>query len=176
MSYECDYVFKIVLIGDSGVGKSCLLSRLTDQSFSEGFLSTIGVDLKIKTVERSGKIIKLQMWDTAGQERFRCITQSYFRGAQGILLCFDLTNRSSFVSARRWHDDVMATGPKNLNWLLVGTKTDLSSSRVVTKEEGQNLADEFGIPYMEVSSKSQDKVEDALELLVGDTLKTHLQK
>ncbi|WBY58514.1 ras-related protein Rab-1B [Plasmodium yoelii yoelii] len=102
MNDSYDSLFKILLIGDSGVGKSCLLLRFADDTYTDSYISTIGVDFKIKTIEIDDKIIKLQIWDTAGQERFRTITSSYYRGAQGIIIVYDVTDRDSFNNVKNW--------------------------------------------------------------------------
>merc|ERR1712159_656276 len=102
MNPEYDYLFKLLLIGDSGVGKSCLLFRFADDTYQESYISTIGVDFKIRTVELEGKTIKLQIWDTAGQERFRTITSSYYRGAHGIIVVYDVTDQESFNNVKTW--------------------------------------------------------------------------
>jgi len=119
---EHDYFFKILLIGDSGVGKSCLLLRFADDSWTDTHISTIGVDFKIKTLQLDGKVIKLQIWDTAGQERFRTITSSYYRGAQGIILVYDCTDQESFSNVRQWMGEIDRYACENVNKLLVATK------------------------------------------------------
>merc|ERR1711965_386176 len=103
---EYDYLFKLLLIGDSGVGKSCLLLRFADDTYTETYISTIGVDFKIRTVEIDQKVIKLQIWDTAGQERFRTITSSYYRGAHGIIVVYDVTDEESFTAVERWMTEI----------------------------------------------------------------------
>ena len=102
LSPDYDYLFKLLLIGDSGVGKSCLLLRFADDTYTESYISTIGVDFKIRTIELEGKTVKLQIWDTAGQERFRTITSSYYRGAHGIIVVYDVTDESTFANVKQW--------------------------------------------------------------------------
>ncbi|KAG0454929.1 hypothetical protein HPP92_023851 [Vanilla planifolia] len=121
MNPEYDYLFKLLLIGDSGVGKSCLLLRFADDSYLESYISTIGVDFKIRTVEQDGKTIKLQIWDTAGQERFRTITSSYYRGAHGIIVVYDVTEQESFNNVKQWLSEIDRYATENVNKLLVGT-------------------------------------------------------
>eukprot|EP00397_Hematodinium_sp_SG-2012_P055492 GEMP01067782.1.p1 GENE.GEMP01067782.1~~GEMP01067782.1.p1 ORF type:complete len:243 (+),score=21.20 GEMP01067782.1:73-801(+) len=106
MNPEYDYLFKLLLIGDSGVGKSCLLLRFADNTYTESYISTIGVDFKIRTIEQEGKVVKLQIWDTAGQERFRTITSSYYRGAHGIIIVYDVTDRESFNNVKHWIEQI----------------------------------------------------------------------
>ncbi|KAK8266160.1 hypothetical protein V6Z12_D12G227500 [Gossypium hirsutum] len=141
MNPEYDYLFKLLLIGDSGVGKSCLLLRFADDSYLDSYISTIGVDFKIRTVEHDGKIIKLQIWDTAGQERFRTITSSYYRGAHGIIIVYDVTDQESFNNVNQWLNEISRYGSENVNKLLVGNKSDLTAKKVVSPEAAQmNLA------------------------------------
>ncbi|CAI9101234.1 OLC1v1038508C1 [Oldenlandia corymbosa var. corymbosa] len=157
----CDYLFKLLLIGDSGVGKSCLLLRFADDSYSESYISTIGVDFKIRTVEQDGKTIKLQIWDTAGQERFRTITSSYYRGAHGIIVVYDVTDRESFNNVKQWLNEIDRYASENVNKILVGNKSDLTEKKAVSYEEAQAFADEIGIPFMETSAKNASNVEQA---------------
>ncbi|CAN1333797.1 GTP-binding protein YPTM2 [Linum perenne] len=163
MNTEYDYLFKLLLIGDSGVGKSCLLLRFADDSYLDSYISTIGVDFKIRTVEQDGKTIKLQIWDTAGQERFRTITSSYYRGAHGIIVVYDVTDQESFNNVKQWLNEI----------LLVGNKSDLTSNKVVSYETGKALADELGIPFMETSAKNASNVEDAF-MAMSAAIKTRM--
>jgi len=150
---------KLLMIGDSGVGKTCLLLRYANDSFSPTFITTIGIDFKIKNIEIDTKRIKLQIWDTAGQERFRTITTSYFRGAQGILLVYDVTDRRSFESIRNWISQIQQHADVHVNKILVGNKCDMTDEKVVSTEEGQKLAKEFGIEFWEASAKANINVE-----------------
>ncbi|KAJ1416552.1 small GTPase superfamily, partial [Ochromonadaceae sp. CCMP2298] len=125
-----DMQIKLLMIGDSGVGKTCLLLRYANDSFSPTFITTIGIDFKIKNIQLDGKRIKLQIWDTAGQERFRTITTSYFRGAQGILLVYDVTDRNSFISIRNWVAQIQMHADVNVNKILIGNKCDVQDQRV----------------------------------------------
>nr|KJB39674.1 hypothetical protein B456_007G029600 [Gossypium raimondii] len=134
MNPEYDYLFKLLLIGDSGVGKSCLLLRFADDSYLDSYISTIGVDFKIRTVEQDGKTIKLQIWDTAGQERFRTITSSYYRGAHGIIVVYDVTDQESFNNVKQWLNEIDRYASDNVNKLLVGNKCDLTANKVVSYE------------------------------------------
>ncbi|KAL6503825.1 Ras-related protein RABD2a [Orobanche gracilis] len=156
----CDYLFKLLLIGDSGVGKSCLLLRFADDSYLDSYISTIGVDFKIRTVEQDGKTIKLQIWDTAGQERFRTITSSYYRGAHGIIIVYDVTDQESFNNVKQWLSEIDRYASDSVNKLLVGNKSDLVN-RVVSYDTAKAFADEIGIPFMETSAKDATNVEQA---------------
>lgn len=143
------------------MGKTCLLLRYANDSFSPTFITTIGIDFKIKNVEVDGKRIKLQIWDTAGQERFRTITTSYFRGAQGILLVYDVTDRRSFESIRNWISQIQQHADVHVNKILVGNKCDMLDEKVVSTEEGQRLAKEFGVDFFECSAKNDINVEQS---------------
>lgn len=168
MNPEYDYLFKLLLIGDSGVGKSCLLLRFADDSYLESYISTIGVDFKIRTVELEGKTIKLQIWDTAGQERFRTITSSYYRGAHGIIIVYDVTDKDSFDNVKQWLNEIDRYASENVNKLLVGNKSDLTAKRAVDTQQAQAYADEIGIPFLETSAKNASNVEEAFMLMAKE--------
>uniref|UniRef100_A0A3B3Z0R5 Uncharacterized protein n=1 Tax=Poecilia mexicana TaxID=48701 RepID=A0A3B3Z0R5_9TELE len=161
MNPEYDYLFKLLLIGDSGVGKSCLLLRFADDTYTESYISTIGVDFKIRTIDMDGKTVKLQIWDTAGQERFRTITSSYYRGAHGIIIVYDVTEQESFNNVKQWLDEIDRYACENVSRLLVGNKSDLVSKKVVDAATAQDLASSLKIPFLETSAKSADNVEKA---------------
>uniref|UniRef100_A0A6N2L7D0 Uncharacterized protein n=3 Tax=Salix viminalis TaxID=40686 RepID=A0A6N2L7D0_SALVM len=166
---DYDYLIKLLLIGDSGVGKSCLLLRFSDGSFTTSFITTIGIDFKIRTIELDGKRIKLQIWDTAGQERFRTITTAYYRGAMGILLVYDVTDESSFNNIRNWIRNIEQHASDNVNKILVGNKADMDESkRAVPKSKGQALADEYGIKFFETSAKTNQNVEEVFFSIARD--------
>uniref|UniRef100_A0A5B6ZHM4 Ras-related protein RABD1 n=1 Tax=Davidia involucrata TaxID=16924 RepID=A0A5B6ZHM4_DAVIN len=152
MSNEYDYLFKLLLIGDSSVGKSCLLLRFADDSYVDSYISTIGVDFKIRTVELDGKTIKLQIWDTAGQERFRTITSSYYRGAHGIIIVYDVTEMESFNNVKQWLNEIDRYANDTVCKLLVGNKCDLVENKVVDTQTAKAFADELGIPFLETSA------------------------
>ncbi|CAN6804664.1 unnamed protein product [Brassica oleracea] len=168
-----DYLFKLLLIGDSGVGKSCLLLRFADDSYLDSYISTIGVDFKIRTVEQDGKTIKLQIWDTAGQERFRTITSSYYRGAHGIIVTYDVTDQESFNNVKQWLNEIDRYASENVNKLLVGNKCDLTSQKVVSTETAKAFADELGIPFLETSAKNATNVEEAFMAMTA-AIKTRM--
>ncbi|CAL9099025.1 unnamed protein product [Musa textilis] len=154
-----DYLFKLLLIGDSSVGKSCLLLRFADDSYVDSYISTIGVDFKIRTVELDGKTVKLQIWDTAGQEWFKTITSSYYRGAHGIIIVYDITEMESFDNIRQWLSEIDRYASDSVCKLLVGNKCDLVENRVVEMEKAKAFADSFGIPFIETSAKDSINVE-----------------
>ena len=161
MNPEYDHLFKLLLIGDSGVGKSCLLLRFADDTYTESYISTIGVDFKIRTIEIGGKSIKLQIWDTAGQERFRTITSSYYRGAHGIIVVYDVTDQASFSNVKQWLQEIDRYACENVNKLLVGNKCDLTTKKVVDYNTAKEFADGLGIPFLETSAKNSTNVEQA---------------
>jgi Ras-related protein Rab-8A len=156
-----DYLFKLLLIGDSGVGKTCVLFRFSDDAFNSTFISTIGIDFKIRTIELDDKKIKLQIWDTAGQERFRTITTAYYRGAMGILLLYDITNEKSFDNIKTWIHNIEQHASEDVEKMILGNKCDMEDKRVITKEQGEKLAAEHGVPFMETSAKANINVEEA---------------
>ncbi|KAH9258942.1 hypothetical protein BASA81_002562 [Batrachochytrium salamandrivorans] len=166
-----DLQIKLLMIGDSGVGKTCLLLRYANDSFSPTFITTIGIDFKIKTVSIDDSVVKLQIWDTAGQERFRTITVSYFRGAQGILLCYDVCDRGSFENIANWIAQIEQHADVNVIKVLIGNKCDADPSKIqVTEAEGQALADQYGIKFYLTSAKSDIRVTDAFESVARDVM------
>ncbi|XP_071454243.1 ras-related protein Rab-1A [Hetaerina americana] len=165
---EYDYLFKLLLIGDSGVGKSCLLLRFADDTYTESYISTIGVDFKIRTIELDEKTIKLQIWDTAGQERFRTITSSYYRGAQGIIIVYDCTDQDSFNNVKNWLEEIDRYACDNVNKLLVGNKSDLVQKRVVEYSTAKEYADQLGLPFLETSAKDSKNVEQAFMTMAAE--------
>lgn len=158
---EYDYLFKLLLIGDSGVGKSCLLLRFADDTYTESYISTIGVDFKIRTIELEGKTVKLQIWDTAGQERFRTITSSYYRGAHGIIVVYDVTDNDTFTNVKQWLGEIDRYASEGVNKLLVGNKSDLTGKKVVEYSVAKEFADQLNIPFLETSAKNATNVEQA---------------
>ncbi|KAJ5145618.1 GTP-binding protein y.t1.c1 [Penicillium bovifimosum] len=145
MNPEYDYLFKLLLIGDSGVGKSCLLLRFADDTYTESYISTIGVDF----------------WDTAGQERFRTITSSYYRGAHGICVVYDVTDMDSFNNVKQWLQEIDRYATEGVNKLLVGNKSDMEDKKVVEYTVAKEFADSLGIPFLETSAKNASNVEQA---------------
>ena len=164
-------MFKLLLIGDSGVGKSCLLLRFADDTYTESYISTIGVDFKIRTIDLDAKTIKLQIWDTAGQERFRTITSSYYRGAHGIIVVYDTTDLESFNNVKQWLHEIDRYASENVNKLLVGNKSDLTSKRAVSFDQAKEFADSLGIEFIETSAKNSTNVEKAF-MMMASQIKT----
>ncbi|XP_078388622.1 ras-related protein Rab-8B-like [Cetorhinus maximus] len=170
MALNYDHLFKLLLIGDSGVGKTCLLFRFSDDAFNATFIATIGIDFKVKTVELDGKKIKLQIWDTAGHERFRTITSAYYRGAMGIMLVYDITQEKSFDNVRNWIRDIEEHAPTDVERVILGNKCDVNQKRQVPKERGEKLAIDYGIKFFETSAKSSLNVEEAFITLTRDIM------
>ncbi|XP_051152782.1 ras-related protein RABA6b-like [Andrographis paniculata] len=159
---ECDYLFKAVLIGDSAVGKSNLLSRFARGEFCVDSKPTIGVEFAYRNIKVRDKLVKVQIWDTAGQERFRAITSSYYRGALGALLVYDITRRSSFESLRKWLKELREFGGRDMVVVLLGNKSDLGGhSREVNLEDGRSLAQLESLSFLETSAKDNLNVEEA---------------
>lgn len=175
MATEYDYLFKLLLIGDSGVGKSCLLLRFADHTYTESYISTIGVDFKIRTIDLDGKTIKLQIWDTAGQERFRTITSSYYRGAHGIIVVYDVTDSESYNNVKQWLNEIERYAMENVNKLLVGNKCDLNQKRQVDFDTAKDFADKLDIPFLETSAKAATNVEKAF-LTMAAEIKKNMSK
>ncbi|XP_037090760.1 ras-related protein Rab-8A-like [Pollicipes pollicipes] len=173
MAKTYDYLFKLLLIGDSGVGKTCVLFRFSEDAFNSTFISTIGIDFKIRTIELDGKKIKLQIWDTAGQERFRTITTAYYRGAMGILLVYDITSDKSFDNIKNWIRNIEEHASADVEKMILGNKTPLR--RQVSRERGEQLANEYGIKFLETSAKSSINVEEAFFTLARD-IKSKMEK
>ncbi|BFZ59451.1 Ras-related protein Rab-39B [Saitoella coloradoensis] len=171
--FEDDYVptLKILLIGNSSVGKSALMLRFTnDMWVPEESSTTIGVDFKVKMVTVGGKQYKLTVWDTAGQERFRTLTKSYYRNAQAVLV--DITNRATFEELPRWFKELEANTASDIVKVLVGNKLDKESSRAVTTEEGEDMADRYNVGFLEASAKSKTHVEECFMEMVETIIET----
>ncbi|KAK9665897.1 hypothetical protein RND81_14G144200 [Saponaria officinalis] len=158
---DYDYLFKLVLIGDSGVGKSNLLSRFTKNEFNLESKSTIGVEFATRSLNIDSKVIKSQIWDTAGQERYRAITSAYYRGAVGALLVYDVTRKVTFENTARWLRELREHTDPNIVVMLIGNKSDLRHLVAVTTEEGKAFAEQEGLFFMETSALEATNVEQA---------------
>ena len=168
MTEGSEFAFKILLLGDSSVGKTCFLKRYTENTFQDAYLSTIGFDFKYKLVTlEDGKIVKVQLWDTAGEERFRTIAKSYYKGAHGIVLIYDVTNRKTYENIRKWMNQIKDDSSSNISIILVANKIDCENEyRQVTKEEGKTLAKSNNLPIFEASAKDNINVEESFKYLI----------
>ena len=173
---DYEFIFKVLLLGNSNVGKSSLFLRFVDDIWNDTFVPTIGVDFKIKTLEIDEKKIKMQIWDTAGQERFKNIISSYYRGAHGILLIFDVTDKESFKNLSNWLIEIEKNGNKNVLKLLIGNKTDLEDKRVISYNQGKEFADTYGLKYIETSAKKNMNVKEAFETLGRELMSLNIDK
>ena len=162
---DYDFIFKVLLLGNSDVGKSSLLLWFVDSVWNESFVPTIGVDFKVKTIEIGDKKVKMQIWDTAGQERFRNVVSTYFRGSNGILLIYDITSRDSFKNLESWLIEIEKHASDNVLKILIGNKNDLENDRVISVEEGQNFANRNGMQFIETSAKMDTNVSEAFQTL-----------
>uniref|UniRef100_A0A7N0RFR1 Ras-related protein RABA2a n=1 Tax=Kalanchoe fedtschenkoi TaxID=63787 RepID=A0A7N0RFR1_KALFE len=165
---EYDYLFKVVLIGDSGVGKSNLLSRFTRNEFCLESKSTIGVEFATRTLQVEGRTVKAQIWDTAGQERYRAITSAYYRGALGALLVYDTTKATTFENVSRWLKELRDHADANIVIMLIGNKTDLKHLRAVATEDGQSYTEKEGLSFIETSALESTNVEKAFQTILSE--------
>ena len=153
------YIFKLILIGNSGVGKSCILQRYMKHSFEESYKCTIGVDFLMKSVIIKGITVKLQLWDTAGQEKYKSMVSSYYRGANVALIVFDLTSHESFEALPIWIENYYKNGPEQKNIILIGNKKDLEEDRKVSSQEAENFAETNNMMYFETSAKDGENID-----------------
>lgn len=169
---DTDLTYKLVILGDSGVGKTCLLLKFRDNTFLSGnFISTVGIDYRNKVVDIDGTKVKLQIWDTAGQERFRSVTHAYYRDAHALLLLYDVTNKSSFENIRAWLGEIKEYAQDDVVIMLLGNKTDCKASeRVIRKEDGEKLAKEYNVAFMETSAKTGLNVDLAFTAIARELL------
>ena len=169
-----EVLYKILLLGDSSVGKTCFLMRYTDNTFQEIHMSTIGLDYKLKNVQLDdGKMVKIQIWDTAGQDRFRSITKNYYKGAHGIILIYDITNKKSFENVRTWINQIKEEVSEKVSIILVGNKIDDEEHRVVATEDGEKIAKELGLMFFECSAKSGVNIDSTFNELVKKTVENY---
>ena len=166
MTEEYDYLFKVLILGDSGVGKSCMLLRFTENNFSINHVATIGVDFKHRVIRLKDSSIKLQIWDTAGQERFKTLAKTYYYGAMGIIITYDCADLKSFENVKSWLETIRLQANEQIALVLVGNKADVDNKKV-SIEQGQELAQELGIKFFSVSAKTGQGVKEAFETLKG---------
>jgi Ras-related protein Rab-1A len=168
-----DYTFKFIIIGDTGTGKSCILHQFVEGKVRSGPAKhTIGVEFGSRVITLGGKTIKLQIWDTAGQERFRTITSSYYRGAQGIIVVYDVADKESYSNVKQWLHEIDRYASENVKKLLVGNKCDLVDKRQVTYEEAVEEAAEMGTTFLETSAKNKLNVEEAFIAMAKEIKKS----
>ncbi|KAK9497263.1 hypothetical protein O3M35_004615 [Rhynocoris fuscipes] len=175
MAREYDHLFKLLIIGDSGVGKSSLLLRFADNTFTGNYITTIGVDFKIRTIDIEGEKVKLQIWDTAGQERFRTITSTYYRGTHGVIVVYDVTSGDSFANVKRWLHEI-EQNCEVVNRILVGNKNDTPEGKVVLTEDAQRFADQMAIQLFETSAKDNINVEEMFMAITRQVLRTKKER
>ena len=162
---EC--VYKVLLLGDSTVGKTCFLMKYTDKTFQDIHMATIGLDYRLRSMKlKSGKSIKLQIWDTAGQDRFRAITKNYYKGSHGIILIYDITNTQSFENVKTWVNQIREEASSNVIIYITGNKVDMEDERKVDRDDGEKLAEELGFPFVETSAKNGININETFEDLV----------
>ena len=171
MSWESSKTFKILTIGESGVGKTCILRRFVENKFLKNHLATIGIDFKTKTLNINNQEIKLKIWDTAGQERFRNITTQYYKGADGIVLIYDVTDDASYEKIRDWMAQILSnTKREDIGLVLLGNKCDMEP-RAVTEEQGNKMAEELKVSYFETSALTGQGINEAFNELTRDIMK-----
>ena len=163
-----DVLFKIVLIGDSFVGKTNIMSKYLKNEFHEDSKATVGVEFGAKKFDIEGKSVKAQIWDTAGQERYKAITTTYYKGAKGALIVYDITRKETFDSVDRWISELVNSGDKNMTMLLIGNKCDLDTQRQVTKEQGEEKAKAFKVAFLETSASSGENLDVAFEMIMKE--------
>ena len=160
--------FKVVIVGDSGVGKTNLAKRFITDTFNKESKATVGVEFLSKSFFVNNTVVKLELWDTAGQERYKSITSAYFKGAKGALIVYDVTSRTSFDNVDKWVSELQSKGSKNINIIMIGNKTDLKESMVITSEMGKDKAGNLHIPIMETSALDASNVKEAFYLLIKE--------
>ena len=164
--------FKILLIGDLGVGKSCVILRYVEGDFPGNIMSSIGVDFKTKQIDYADRLVKMQIWDTAGHEKFRTITTSYYKSAHAIIILYDITQKTSFDHIKNWITEIDKFGKQGVLKVIVGNKLDLENNRKIKKEDAENLALKYGVKLWEVSAKDNTNIEE----MFIDTIKTLLER
>ena len=174
---DYDYIFKIVLIGDTCVGKSCILVRFSDDIFNDNYVTTIGVDFRFKTMIVKEKVAKIQIWDTAGEERYRSITTAYYRGAAAILICCDCTNIESFNNVNNWVEEIgKYTDKDTVDKIILMNKCDLEKERKVERSEIEKFEKERGLKVLEVSAKTGEGIDKAFEYVISNLIDKNEKK
>ena len=168
-----DMIFKIVLIGNTSVGKTNILSKYLTDQFDPDSKATVGVEFGTKNFKIENNIVKVQIWDTAGQERYRSITNAYYKGAKGSLLVYDITNKKSFDDLDKWILDLKTNGDDNLSLILLGNKSDLEDKRVISTEEGKNKAEFYKSSFLETSALNGNNIQEAFNELIMDVYKNN---
>ena len=171
---DFDIKLKIMVLGESMVGKTSLIKRYTDDKFGGRYLCTVGIDYQKKKIEKNGKKILLQIWDTAGQERFRNVTKNYFHTSQGFILAYDINNKESFEKVQYWIEEIKANAEEKIKCILIGTKYDLDK-REVSEEEGQKLGEEYGYKFLETSAKENININETFETLVSEIMNNNFK-
>ncbi|XP_056282352.1 ras-related protein Rab-15-like isoform X1 [Pseudoliparis swirei] len=173
MQVVCCLQGTLLMLGDSGVGKTCMLRRFTESYFDHSHISTIGVDFKMRTLEVDGIKVRVQIWDTAGQERYQTITKQYYRRAQGIIFVYDITSESSFQHIVKWASDVDEFAPDEVRTILVGNKSDEELRRQVPKDQGSKLAESYGMEFFETSASTSSNISEAFTRVTELVLQAH---
>ena len=163
-----EFMFKVVLVGDSFVGKTNIMSKYLKNEFHEDSKATVGVEFGSKQFNVEGHSIKAQIWDTAGQERYKAITSAYYKGAKGAFIVYDITRKNSFESIDKWINDVTAVADKKITIVLIGNKSDLEDQRQVTKEQGEDKANKLQVAFLETSAFSGENLEKAFQMMIKE--------
>ena len=166
-----EMMFKVVLVGDSFVGKTNIMSKYLKNEFHEDSKATVGVEFGSRQFNIEGHVVKAQIWDTAGQERYKAITSAYYKGAKGAFIVYDITRKESFDNVSKWADQLKSTADKNLTIIIVGNKTDLEDQRQITSEEGQNKANSLESAFIETSAASGSNLDKAFEMMINEVYK-----
>ena len=165
---DYDYLYKLIIVGDSFVGKTNIMSQYIRKEFSLNTKSTVGVEFGAKIIKIENKMIKAQIWDTAGEERYRSVTNAYYKGAKGAFVVYDITNKLSFESIEKWIQDLKINSDHNITLLLIGNKKDLEDKREVSKEEGEEKAKTFGLGFIETSACTGENIDKAFETMLKE--------
>ena len=173
---EYDFLFKLIIIGDSNVGKTNIMSQYIKKEFNINSKSTVGVEFGNKIIKLDNKTIKAQIWDTAGQERYKSITSAYYKGAKGAFIVYDITSKITFDSVDKWIQDLNLYGDKNIIILLIGNKSDLEDKREVKREDGEEKAKSFGLGFIETSACTGDNIDKAFEIMLKEVCNKHIEE